>query len=96
MALLNPQPTVINGISYPFLDVSLAMSTRENGEGMTLSVVVSLTPYRQLEYGVEKLLDAQKVFVWGDAFEQAVADPGLAEFLNAIQEAGQTFINKAF
>lgn len=96
MAITHPQPPQINGATYPFLDVSLAMSTREQGEGIALCIVVTLTPYRQLENGIEKLSDAAKVFVWGDAFTAAASDPLLAQFLGAIQAAGQAFVDEAF
>lgn len=94
--ILHPQPPQVNGSVYPFLDVSLAMSTRGNGPAIALSLVVTLTPYRQLADGIEKLEEGQKVYVWGDALQAAQADPRVAAFIGALQMAGQAFVNEAF
>lgn len=94
--ILHPQPPQVNGITYPYLDVSLSMSTRDNGPGIALSLVVTLTPYRQLADGIEKLKEFQKVYVWGDALLSAQSDPSVAAFIGALQVAGQAFVNEAF
>ena len=96
LQIQHPQPPQINGAIYPFLDVSYAMSTRDNGGSMALSLVVTLTPYRELDGAVELLPDAAKVFVWGDAMEQAKEDRALLRFLLALHGAGQAFVNEAF
>lgn len=95
MAITNPQPPQIGGISYPYMSVSLAMSTRPNGPGMALSLVVTLTPYRLTDDGVETFEQGQKVLVWGDAVEQAKTDPHLAKFLVALEAAGQAYVSEA-
>ena len=96
MAIQHPQPPQVSGAVYPFLDVKLAMSTRPLGNEVTVDVSVTLTPYRQLEDGIELLEEGRKVFVWGDALNQAATDPHLARFLMTIQAAGQQFVNEAF
>jgi hypothetical protein len=95
MAIVNPQPPIVGGISYPFMGVSLAMSTRPEGAAMVLSLVVTLTPYRVTESGVEFLEGGQKVLVWGDAVAAAATDPHLAQFLQIIESAGQTYVSEA-
>jgi len=95
MAITNPQPPQIGGITYPFMSVSLAMSTRSNGPGMALSLVVTLTPYRLTDDGVELFEQGQKVLVWGDAVQQAQSDPHLAKFLVALETAGQEYVSEA-
>ena len=96
MAIQHPQPPQVSGAVYPFLDVSLAMSTRPQGNDVALSLCVTLTPYRTTDNGIELLEEGRKVFVWGDALNQAATDPHLARFLMTIQAAGQQFVNEAF
>jgi len=95
MAITNPQPPQIGGITYPFMSVSLAMSTRPSGPAMTLSLVVTLTPYRLTDDGVETFEQGQKVLVWGDAVQQAQSDPHLAKFLATLETAGQEYVSEA-
>lgn len=95
MAIQNPQPMQADGQEYPFLSVSLAMSTREQPPGMALALVVTLTPYRITESGVDLFEEGQKVLVWGDAAEQAKGNPHLAKFLGALQAAGQEYASEA-
>jgi hypothetical protein len=95
MAITNPQPPIVGGISYPFMGVSLAMSTRPEGASMALSLVVTLTPYRVTDGGVETFEQGQKVLVWGDAVAAAATDPHLAQFLQVIEAAGQAYVSEA-
>lgn len=95
MAIVNPQPVQANGQEYPFFGVSLAMSTRQEGSGMALALVVTLTPYRAIDGGIELFEEGNKVMVWGNALQQAQTDVHLAKFLIAIQEAGQAFVSEA-
>ncbi len=95
MAILNPQPPNVGGASYPFLGVSLAMSTRPDGPAMALSLTVTLTPYRVTEAGIELLEAGQVVRAWGDAIAAAENDPNVASFLQAIEAAGQVYVSEA-
>jgi|688.fasta_scaffold137379_3 hypothetical protein len=95
MAITNPQPPQIGGTTYPYMSVSLALSTSPNGPNMVLSMVVTLTPYRLTEQGVDMLEEGKKVLVWGDAVMAATSDPYLAYFLQAIEAAGQVYVSEA-
>jgi len=95
MAIQNPKPPIINGVSYPFMGVSMSMSTRPNGPAMALSLTVTLTPYRVTDIGVELLEAGQRVLVWGDAIAAAESDPNVARFLHAIESAGQLYVSEA-
>jgi hypothetical protein len=93
MALKTNQTIERNGKSYPLLGVNLALSPMWRADGMGLSVAVRLTPYRMGEDGPEVLDDAVQAVVFGDATEAARQDPAVAEFLRAIEAAGQVFID---
>ena len=93
MAITNPQPPQIDGITYDFLGVSLAMSTTPRDGRMVLSIAVTLTPYRHGPDGPELSAEGQLVLVYGDAGHAAQSDPHLAQFLEALETAGQAFIS---
>ena len=93
MAIHNPQPPQIDGITYDLLGVALAMSTTPRDGRMALSIAVTLTPYRDGTDGPELLTEGQTALVYGDAGQAAASDPRLAQFLGALEAAGQTFIN---
>lgn len=93
MAIKNPQPPQIGGVTYDLLGVSLAMSTTPRDGRMALSIAVTLTPYRDGQNGPELLTEGQLVLVYGDAGQAAASDPHLAQFLGALEAAGQTFVN---
>ena len=63
---------------------------------MALSLVVTLTPYQELDGAVELLPDAARVYSWGNAMEQAKDNRALLRFLLALHAAGQQFVNEAF
>lgn len=96
MALRHPQPPQVNGAVYDFLDIQMSLSTRLDNGQVALPLVVTLTPYRQLDGFIEKLEEGKKTFVWGDALDSATNDPRLASFLTQIELAGQTLIDEVF
>lgn len=93
MAISNPQPPVIDGITYPLLGVSLAMSTIPRDGAMALSIAVTFAPYRDSEQGPQMLDEGKSVLVYGDALQAAQSDPHLAQFLGTLEAAAQRFIN---
>lgn len=93
MAITNPQPASINGVTYDLLGVQLAMSTIVHGDAMKLSIAVTFTPYRDGENGPEILTEGQSTLVYGDALGAAQTDPALAQFLGVLEAAAQRFIN---
>lgn len=95
MAIVNPQPLQANGQEYPYFGVSLAMSTRQEGTGMALALVVTLTPYREIDGGIELFEEGNRVMAWGNVLQQAQSDMHLARFLIAIKEAGQALVSES-
>lgn len=93
MAIRNPQPPQFNGLTYDLLGVSLAMSTTPRDGRMALSIAVTFTPYRDGQDGPEVLTEGQSVLVYGDAVAAAAGDPHLAQFLGALEAAGQAFVD---
>lgn len=93
MAIRNPQPSQIDGVSYDLMSVSLAMSTTPRDNRMALSIAVTFTPYRDGPDGPELLPEAQTVLVYGDALTAAQTDPVLAQFLGVMEAAAQRFVN---
>lgn len=94
MAIFNPQPAIIDGVSYDKLGVSLAMSTLAHDSSMKLSIAVTFTPYRDTATGPVVLNDGQSTLVYGDALAAAEQDPALARFLGILEAAAQRFINE--
>jgi hypothetical protein len=93
MAIKNPQPPQINGVTYDLLGVSLAMSTIVHQDEMKLSIAVTFTPYREGENGPELLEEGKTVLVYGDAVGAAATDPVLAQFLGILEAAAQRFVD---
>ena len=93
MAISNPRPITINGLSYDLLGVSLAMSTIAHQQEMKLSIAVTFTPYRNGENGPDILDEGKTSLVYGDALQAAQNDPHLAQFLGILEAAAQRFIN---
>ena len=94
MAIRNPQPPVIDGITYDLLGLHLGMSTAPSPEGMKLHISVTFYPYREGANGPE-ILDieqAQSTISYGDAQAAALSNPILAQFLTTLETAGQNFI----
>jgi len=94
MAIINPQPPIIDGASYDFLGVSLAMSTVPTSEGMRLSIAVTFTPYRDTDQGPVLLDDGKSTLVYGDAMAAAKEDAALGTFLRVLEGAAQLFVDQ--
>ena len=93
MALRTNHPIDQDGNVYEYLAANLAMSPMWRPDGVGVSIAVRLTPYRNSENGPDHLDDQAKAVVYGDATQDALNDPDLAEFLRAIEAAGQAFID---
>jgi hypothetical protein len=93
MALNTNHPIERDGTTYGLLGVNLALSPMWKADGVGVSIAVRLTPYRNTESGPEHLDDEAQAVVYGDATQDAQTDPVLAAFLQAIEAAGQAFID---
>jgi hypothetical protein len=98
MAIQNPQPPQIDGVSYDLLSVALAMSTIPRDGRMVLDIAVTFTPYRDGQSGPEILEAGRSSLIYADAMALAMqaaqqGDSYLAQFLGALELAAQQFIN---
>lgn len=93
MAIYTNQPIQKDGKLYDKLAVNLAMSPMAHTDGYGVSIAVRLTPYCLGEQGPEQLEEGVKAVVYGDATQDAQSDPVVAEFLRALEAAGQAFID---
>lgn len=93
MAINTNNPITRDGRVYDKLAVNLALSPIPNENGYGLSIAVRLTPYFINENGVERLDDEVRAVVYGDATQEAQSDPAVAQFLQALEAAGQSFID---
>lgn len=93
MALHTNNPVQRDGKTYGLLAANLALSPMWRPDGVGVSIAVRLTPYRLGDNGPERLDDDARAVVFGDATQDAQHDPDLAAFLQAIEAAGQAFIN---
>ena len=104
MAILNPQPPVIDGITYPFLGFSQSISTHvakgPNGPYMEVSICCTMYPYRDSENGPVLLSEEGAnglgglPIVYAKALESAAnGDADIATYLAEIQAAAQKYIN---
>lgn len=93
MAIHTNQPIEKDGKVYDKLAVNLAMSPMAHADGYGVSIAVRLTPYCLGEEGPEQLEEGVKAVVYGDATQDAQSDPAVAEFLRALEAAGQAFID---
>jgi hypothetical protein len=93
MAIYTNNPVNKDGKVYDKLAVNLALSPMQHSDGFGASIAVRLTPYLLGEEGPEKLEDEARAVVYGDATVDAASDPVLAQFLAALEAAGQAFIN---
>lgn len=93
MAIVNPQPPQVDGLTYDLLAVSLAMTTVPRDGQMSLSIAATFTPYREGENGPELLTEGQSVLAYGDALQAASKDQQVALFLARVESAGQAYVN---
>jgi hypothetical protein len=93
MALITTQPITRDGKVYDKLAANLALSPMPHADGFGASIAVRLTPYLVGADGPERLEDAVKAVVYGDATVDAQTDPVVAAFLTALEAAAQAFID---
>lgn len=92
MPLISTQPTIVDGVEYPYFLVNLSISPYDAPRGA--SVALRLTPYRNMELGgIEQLPDYAKAVSLLDVFEVAEHDPAFEEAVASIMNALQEFIN---
>lgn len=93
MKLISSQPTIVNGVEYPYLAVSLSMSPLWK-PGLGASVAIRFTPFRELEDGTfESLLEQPKAISLLDIFESAQGDPAFEDAIKGIMGTLQTLID---
>lgn len=93
MAITTNNPIEQDGKVYDKLAVNLAMSPMRHDDGYGVSIAVRLTPYCLGPAGPEQLDAAVQAVVFGDATQDAQHDPAVAQFLMALEAAGQAFID---
>jgi hypothetical protein len=96
MAIRNPQPQIINGVTYDLLGVSMSLNTEEWQGRMVLTIVVTFQAYRDSENGPEFLQGVDPPIpplIIRDAMWQAQSSLRLALFLGALEQAAQGYID---
>lgn len=92
MPIQSKNPTIVDGIEYPYFLVNLAMSPYNAPNGV--SIALNLTPYRNLELGgIEQLPDHAKAISLLDIFEVAEHDPAFEKAVTGIMDTIQTLVN---
>jgi hypothetical protein len=93
MAITSTQPTIVDGVEYPYFLINLSISPYDAPNGA--SVALRLTPYRNLELGgIEQLPDHAKAVSILDVFEVAETDIAFENAIKGIMDTLQTFINE--
>ena len=93
MPIQSTTPTIVDGVEYPLLLVNLAISPNLKPNGVVgASVAMRLTPYREVENGIEQLPDHAKAVSYFDVFEIAENDPETAAAIEKIMTGLQEFI----
>jgi len=93
MAIKSTQPTIVNGIEYPYLLINLAISPIiHNGGKIGVSTAMQLTPYRETSEGIEQLSDYAKAVSYFDIVKEAESDPEIASAVKQITNGIQEFI----
>lgn len=97
MPLTTSNPEIIDGITYPYLSLSMAMAPEWREQGMGAQVACEFIPYRVTETGqVEKAVrDGRPVsrsLAFGDAFGQAASDSDLGAAVEGILSAVQGYL----
>ncbi len=93
MKIESSNPTVVNGVEYPYLAVSLSISPLWK-PGIGASVAIRLTPFREEEDGTfDVLKDKPKAISLLDIFETADGDPHFEAAITGIMKALQTLVD---
>jgi hypothetical protein len=91
MPLISSNPTIVDGVEYPYFLVNLSISPYDPPRGA--SVALRLTPYRDLELGgIEAQPDYAKAVSILDVFEVAESDPAFEKAVTGIMNILQEFI----
>lgn len=91
MPLISSNPTIVDGVEYPYFLVNLSISPYDAPNGA--SVAMRLTPYRNVELGgIEQLPDHAKAVSILDVFQVAESDPAFEKAIEGIMGTLQTFI----
>jgi len=94
MKLISTKPTIVDGIEYPFLAVSISMSSIWK-PGLGASTAIRFTPFRELKDGTfESLPDQPKAISLMDIFETAEGDAALENAVQGIMTSLQTLVNE--
>ena len=93
MPLTSNNPTVVDGVEYPYYLINLAISPLIKPSDVGGSVAIRFTPYRVLEDGSPESLgnDYQTPIVYMDVFESN--DTDALQATSVIMGALQEFIN---
>jgi hypothetical protein len=93
MPIISSNPTIVDGVEYPYFLINLAISPYDAPNGA--SVALRLTPYRSLELGgIEQLPNIAKTISFKDVFEIAENDPSIEKAVKDIMNALQIFITE--
>lgn len=93
MPIISTQPTIVDGIEYPYFLINLAISPYDAPNGA--SVALRLTPYRNVEVGgIEQLPDHAKAVSLLDVFAVAESDTAFEKAIEGIMTTLQTFIKE--
>jgi hypothetical protein len=93
MKIKSSNPTIKNGVEYPFLAVSLSMSPLWK-PNIGASVAIRFTPFRELEDGTfEPLTEQPKAISLLDIFESAQGDPAFEDAIQGIMSTLQTLVD---
>jgi hypothetical protein len=93
MPIISSNPTIVDGVEYPYFLINLAISPYDAPNGA--SVALRLTPYRNLELGgIVQLPDHAKGVSILDVFQVAESDPAFEKAVEGIMNTLQTFITE--
>jgi hypothetical protein len=93
MPITSTNPTIVDGVEYPYFLINLSISPYDAPNGA--SVALRLTPYRYASDGViEQLPDHAKAVSILDVFEVAQSDPAFENAIKGIMDTLQTFVNE--
>lgn len=93
MPIISSNPTIKDGVTYPYLGINLAISPSWKGNDIGGSVAMRLTPYRIDDNGeIQKLDDDAKAVVYLDVFNDIQTDTQLNTAVTGIMAAIQQFI----
>lgn len=97
MPLTTATPEVIDGISYPYLGLSMAMQPEWRATSLGAQVAVALHPFRvteagQIERAVRDGIPVQRSLTFGDAFAMEETDPAIAAAIIGILTAVQSYL----